>query len=72
MEEVANLLWVGYILAENGPPGFQTLWSLLAPPARHYVYGMNDSAAACEAAADQLHEYAVELEHMIINRTVRF
>jgi hypothetical protein len=71
MEEKANLLWVGYVLAENGPPGFQHLWAILIPAVTHYIYGLNADEAACEKAASQIKEYAAALESMVINGEVR-
>jgi hypothetical protein len=70
MEETANLLWVGHILAKHGPPGFQQLWSLLRPAATHYIYGFNASQEACDDAADLLRVYAILLERMVISKEV--
>jgi hypothetical protein len=71
MEEKANLLWVGYVLAENGPPGFQHLWQILIPAVTHYIYGLNANQAACERAAQRIREYATTLERMVISGEVR-
>lgn len=71
MEEFANLLWVGYKIAERGPSIFQELWGLLRQSATHYIYGLNADAEACEKAARQIREYAVKLENLVIQRTVR-
>jgi hypothetical protein len=45
MEETANLLWVGHMLAKHGLHGFQQLWSLVRPAATHYIYGISASHA---------------------------
>ena len=55
MEEYSNLLWIGSIIASKGPLGFQKLWGLLQPAAKHYLYGLYgcqsrgeiDSSALC-------------------------
>jgi hypothetical protein len=70
MEEIANLLWVGHILAKNGPDKFQLLWSALRPAATHYIYGLNAGRDACNRAADQIQLYAVLLEQMVIKKEV--
>ena len=70
MEEFANLLWVGHILAENGPVGFQTLWKLFRPAAAHYIYGFNSSGDACKEAASSLLKYAITIEKLIIFKMV--
>ena len=70
MEEYANLLWVGYILANNGPNGFKTLWSLLRPAVVHYLYGFNATEEECHEAEVSLQKYAALQEKMIINKMV--
>jgi hypothetical protein len=70
MEEIANLLWVGHILAKHGPEKFQLLWSALRPAATHYIYGLNADKDACIKAADQIQVYAILLERMVINKEV--
>jgi hypothetical protein len=71
MEEIANLLWLGHILARHGPPGFQALWSQLRPAAVHYIYGFNATQEACQEAAKKLRCYAVSTEEMVIDMEVR-
>jgi hypothetical protein len=70
MEEIANLLWVGHLLAKHGPEKFQLLWSALRPAATHYIYGLNAGRDACNTAADQMQVYATLLEQMVINKEV--
>jgi hypothetical protein len=71
MEEIANLLWIGYILAEHGPVEFQNLWTLLRQAATHYIYGLNASLEDIEKAACDIRAYAIEMERLVISREVR-
>jgi hypothetical protein len=71
MEEIANLLWIGYILAEHGPVEFQKLWTLLRQAATHYIYGLNASFEDSEKAACDIRAYATKMERLVISREVR-
>ena len=70
MEEYSNLLWIGSIIASKGPLGFQKLWGLLQPAAKHYLYGRDASQEARSTAARCAREYAAELERLVIQKKV--
>lgn len=66
MEELANLIWLGGLLAEAGPPGFRRLWGFLQPALQHYLYGWNATVEDIHAAAANMRNYAQELERGVI------
>jgi hypothetical protein len=71
MEEIAKLLWIGYILAEHCPSEFQKLWALLRQAATHYIHGLNAAAEDSEKAANNVLAYAIKMERLVTSRKVR-
>jgi hypothetical protein len=70
MEEVTNLLWIGFLMSENGPAGFRQLWRHLRHAAKHYLYDFENDQYSSEAAAGAIRKYAEELETLIIAEKV--
>jgi hypothetical protein len=71
MEEVTNLLWIGFLMSEHGPSGFRRLWSHLHRAAKHYLYDYTYDRQKSKTAAENIKKYAVELETFIIAEKVR-
>ena len=70
MEEYANLIWIGDIIASKGPVGFQQLWAPLRAASQHYIYGTDDSDAAKARGAANMRQFAEELERLVIKKKV--
>jgi hypothetical protein len=70
MEEVTNLLWIGFLMSEQGPAGFRLLWSHLHQAAKHYLYEYTYDQQRAAAAAEHVRKYAEELETLIIAEKV--
>lgn len=59
MESWSNMIWLGCLIAEYGPPGFQLLWKHLQPALKHYIYGLEDTQPdQMRVAANSLYAYA--------------
>jgi hypothetical protein len=71
MEEWANVVHLGSLIAACGPPAFQRLWRLLRPALLHYLYGFNSAVEEMRTASNLLYEYAEELEKLVIACLVR-
>lgn len=65
MEEYANMVWIGSLIAKIGPPGFQSLWRLLRPVLKHYIYNFDAEPEECELAGKQLWDYACCVEEHV-------
>lgn len=66
MEELANLIFIGCLIAKCGPVGFQSLWEKLQPALWHYIYGRDDGAEEQRHAADAMLAYAQQLEDLVL------
>jgi len=71
MEELANLIWIGDIIAHNGPDGFRNLWRMLQPAVKHYIFGFDATEPDFRAAHAQLRSYAEEVESRVVATAVR-
>jgi hypothetical protein len=71
MEEVTNLLWIGFIMSEQGPTGFRKLWTHLHQAAKHYLYDFNGDQQKAQEAAMHIKLDAEELESLITAELVR-
>lgn len=66
MAELSNMIWLGGVVAELGPVGFQQLWAHLHKVLVHYIYGLEVATCeACDAAHQSLRDYAELLEQKV-------
>jgi hypothetical protein len=72
MEELANLIWIGCLIAYTGPPGFQKLWRELQPALQHYIYGFDATGDAMLSAARHLKQFAIYLDEYAVSGQVCF
>jgi hypothetical protein len=70
MEELANLVFVGCLVAKLGPPGFQRLWKEVQPAVWHYIYGFQDNKTDQQQAANHMRNYACLLEQLVEEQQV--
>lgn len=71
MEEYANTLVIGCLIARCGPPGFKKLWRHATGFARHYLFNFDPTEAQTRAAVAHLKAYACEMEKLVIRKKVR-
>lgn len=71
MEELSNLIWIGGVIAEKGPLGFQRLWAVMHRFLAHYVYGVTESSREeRNAGHNALQKYAELLDDHVYNGEV--
>jgi len=70
LHELAVLIFVGGIVAECGPEGFQKLWCLMRKFLVHYLYGFGHSEEQMQEAYAALLQYAEELEKFFMQGQV--
>ena len=70
LDELANLIWIGGVVAFYGPPGFQELWTHLRAALKHHLYGVDATEDDMCAAAASLRKYACLLEQMVLRGEV--
>jgi hypothetical protein len=62
MDELADLLWLGGILARHGTDAYRDAWSHLQKALVHYLYGFDATQADMRTAANELFQYAEQVE----------
>lgn len=62
MEELADLLWIGGVLANKAPAGFKKAWGHLQPALVHYLYGFEATEHDIRTASNNLYKYAELIE----------
>jgi hypothetical protein len=71
MEEYANTLVIGPLIAKIGPNGLKKLWRHVAGFAPHYLYNFHPTDEEKCKAAGHLRAYAEELENFVLQDKVR-
>ena len=70
MDHLANLIWVGGIIAAAGPPGFKALRRDLQPALQHYIFGHGADEAAMRKAHGHVRSFCCTLEKLVIQKQV--
>jgi len=66
MEELSNLIWLGGVIAEQGPHEFKRLWRPFRAALEHYIYGFsNKKATDSEFAHRCLWAYAAAVDCLV-------
>jgi hypothetical protein len=71
MEQLADLLWVGGIIAKQGSATFREAWRYLQPACVHYLFGFDSTHLEMVSAAESLRNYANLIEKLVAQDRVR-
>jgi hypothetical protein len=71
MEQLADLLWVGGVIARQGSSTYQKAWGYLQPACVHYLFGLDATFSQMVMAAENLRKYANLVEELVAHGRVR-
>lgn len=66
MDEIADLLWIGGLMALHATPKFREAFGHLQAAAQHYLFGFDATAEDIGKASNHLHDYAELLEKEVM------
>jgi hypothetical protein len=65
MEELADLLWLGGVIARHGSAEFRAAWGFLQPACVHYLFNFVSRERDMNEAAESLRSYANLVEELV-------
>jgi hypothetical protein len=72
MEELADLLWIGGVIARHGSTEFRKAWGFLQPACVHYLFKFDSQQRDMDKAAANLRSYAKLIEQLVKADRVRW
>jgi hypothetical protein len=70
MEQLADLLWVGGVIARQGSSTYQKAWGYLRPACVNYLFGLDATSSQMVMAAESLRKYANLVEELVAHGRV--
>jgi hypothetical protein len=68
---LADLLWVGGVIARQGFSTYQKAWGYLQPACVHYLFGLDATSSQMVMAAENHRKYANLVEELVVHGRVR-